>query len=214
MKITSLLALFFLFAGIQMQAQGVRFGFKAGVSVSEINGYEFSVVNSDGVEGSTSKTSLEDGRISFTAGFLAEIPLSDIMSFQPEFMYSTQGNKEEALRLEYLQLPLGLKFEFNKLFVLAGPQVGLKISNFEQSDNYESLEFSAFGGLGYHITENIFVEARYTKGFSEIFSDDSRISQPSPTALEVDGSEQGLSNFLINNEGTNTYFTVSVGYRM
>lgn len=208
-----------LFCSTQLYAQGVRYGFKAGVNYSQISGYEFDVINVvPGENPIDAFGSVEDGRYGFSAAFLAEIPLGDVLSFQPEFAFSSQGNKFEGVRFDYLQLPLGLRLNFNKLFVIAGPQAGIKISSFEQSENFTSLDFSGFGAIGYHFTESIFIEARFTRGFMEIFEDDAAIRLPYvPGDGEPAANDNSLvngNNFLDNNTGNNQYFTFSIGYRL
>lgn len=211
-KITLLSSvLVFLFCSLSY-GQNVGYGFKLGVNVSQINSFSFDIVN---LAGDTPRQggfdSQEGSRIGFAASFFAEFPLSERLSFQPEFGYSAQGNKFEGLRYEYLQLPLALKINFDKFFINAGPQAGLKISAFEQSDNFTSFEFSGFGGVGYQVTENIFLEARYTIGFTEVFEDDAAVDLP---LFSQDTNEANRDNVLTNAEGKNSFFTLSIGYRL
>ena len=207
--LSSILA--FLFCSFSY-GQEISYGFKLGLNVSQISDFSFDIVNTAGNTPSQGVTSQDESRIGFAAAFFAEFPLSEKLSFQPEFGYSAQGNKFEGLRYEYLQLPLGLKINLNKFFLDLGPQVGLKISAFEQSANFTSFDFSGFGGVGYQITDNIFVEARYTLGFTEVFEDDASI------IITEQGSGNGITpntdNVLANAEGTNSYFTFSIGYRL
>lgn len=219
MKKIVLAFLFFAFiCSTQVFGQSVRFGFKAGVSYSQISDLEYDVINVAGDTPRPAFSSVEDGRYGFAAAFLAEFPLSDVLSFQPEFAFSAQGNKYEGVRSNYLQLPLGLRFNFNRIFLIAGPQAGIKISDFEQSDDFTSLDFSAFGSIGYHFNESIFIEARFTKGFAELFEDDAAISLPYvPGEGDPDAGNNSLvndDNFLVNASGTNQYFTFSIGYRL
>lgn len=193
-----------------VQAQGIRYGFKFGINASSISNLDFDLVNVANGSIAASPSENEDGRINVTAGFFADMAINDKISFQPEFLFSSQGNKGEAFKTDYIQLPLGLRFNFNKLFVMAGPQAGLKISFFEQSDDYTTIDFSAFGAAGYQITENFFIEARYTLGFVEIFESDADI----PILGEV--SEEGidLDTRYNNLSGKNTYLSVVIGYRL
>ncbi|GGG38603.1 hypothetical protein GCM10011344_44370 [Dokdonia pacifica] len=212
-KITLLSSIFmFVFCSLSY-GQEIGYGFKLGLNVSQINSFSFDIVNTAGdTPRQGGFDSQEGSRIGFAASFFAEIPLSERLSFQPEFAYSAQGNKFEGLRYEYLQLPLGLKINLDKFFVNVGPQAGLKISAFEQSANFTSFEFSGFGGFGYQFTENIFVEARYTIGFTDVFEDDAAVVLPlfSQTADITPNTD----NILTNAEGKNSYFTISIGYRL
>ncbi|WP_299213965.1 porin family protein [uncultured Dokdonia sp.] len=211
-KITLLSSILVMLCCSLSHGQGIGYGFKLGVNVSQINSFSFDVVNiSGGTPTQDNSSSIDESRIGFTAAFFAEIPINERLSFQPEFAYSSQGNKFEGLRYEYLQLPLALKINLNKLFINAGPQVGLKISAFEQSDNFSSFEFAGFGGLGYQFTDNIFIEARYTVGFTEVFEDDAAIELP---MFSENSNEANRDTVLTNTEGKNSYFTLSIGYRL
>ena len=198
----------------QMFSQGTRFGFKMGLNRSEISDYQFTVVNVDGETPIEPFSTVEEGRIAFTASFFAEIPLTNSLSLQPEFGFSGLGNKFDGVRYDHLQLPVALRANFNKLFVLVGPQASIKISAFRQSEDFKSLDFAAFGGVGYHFNDNFFFEARYTKGFAEIFEDDSMIRLPIASNDPDDGITPNGSNFLAGNSGTNAYFTFTVGYKL
>jgi hypothetical protein len=211
-KITLLSSFLFVFCCSLSYGQGVGYGFKMGANVSQISGFSFDIVN---LAGDTPREggfdSQEGSRIGFTAAFFAEFQINERLSFQPEFAYSAQGNKFEGLRYEYLQLPLALKINFDKLFINLGPQAGLKISAFEQSENFKSFEFAGFGGVGYQFTDNIFAEVRYTLGFTEVFEDDAAVELP----LFTEGTnEANRDNIITNASGNNSYLTFSIGYRL
>lgn len=212
-KITLLFSFVLIMCCSLMYGQGIGYGFKMGVNVSEISSFSFDIVN---LAGDTPRQggfdSQEGTRVGFTAAFFAEFPINERLSFQPEFTYSAQGNKFEGLRYEYLQLPLAIKLDLSqKFFVSVGPQAGLKISAFEQSENFSSFEFAGFGGFGYQFTDNIFAEVRYTLGFTEVFEDDAAVELP----LFSEGTnETNTDNVITNASGKNSYFTLSVGYRL
>ncbi|TVZ51155.1 porin family protein [Dokdonia sp. Hel_I_53] len=206
--------LFSVVCSTQLCAQGVRFGFKMGANYSQISGYEYEVLNKMGEAAIEPFSSVDDGRFGLTAAFFADIDLSNKFSFQPEFVFSPQGNKFEGVRYDYLQIPLGFKIDFNNFYVIAGPQAGLKISFSDQSENFKSLDFSAFGSLGYYFNESIFIEARFTKGFLEVFEDNSEVVLPYIEEGVGNGNQSNTDNYLINNTGTNQYITLSLGYRL
>ncbi len=211
MKKILLLCSVFIMIVSTVQAQGTRYGFKFGLAATSINDLSFDLVNVNGGAVAASPGENEDSRIAVTTGFFAEFQLSENLKFQPEFLFTSLGNKGEFFKYDELQLPLAIKYELNNLYVLAGPQASVKVSFFEQSEDYKSIDFSAFGGVGYFFDENIFVEARYTLGFSEIFEDDAeipiRIQQPNTNEVNQDTRYQNLS-------GKNTYFSFVVGYRL
>ncbi len=206
--------LLFLFLAVvttaAIQAQGIRYGFKMGVNASSVSNFEFETFNVNGGAQTPAPSEDEDGRINLTAGFFAEIPINETFSIQPEFVFSSQGNQGEGFKTDYLQIPVGLRLNFNKLYVMAGPQVGIKVSFFEQSEDYKSIDFLGFGAIGYHFGENFFIEGRYTLGFAEIFEDDADI----PILGPVENGEIDLDTRYRNLSGNNTYISLVVGYRL
>lgn len=194
--------------------QGIRYGFKLGLNVSQISSFSSDIANLDGNAIISPSSSFDESRFGFAASFIAEIPINDKLSFQPEFGYATQGNKAESVRYENLILPLALKINLNNFFINVGPQASLKISDSDQSENFESFDFSGFGGIGYKITGNIFVEARYTIGFSEIFNDNSIVPLAIPSGNTSDGITPDTSNIATNLSGNNSFFTLSIGYQL
>lgn len=137
-----LVVAFFLIGYAFVNAQGsdrpLQFGAKAGVNFSDITGDDV---------GSFS------GRTSVHFGVLAEIPISEKFSFQPELLYSAQGsdyddsfsetvggimysyNAEGTVKADYLNVPLMAKYYIAEGFSLeAGPQVGFLLSAKEEYD--------------------------------------------------------------------------------
>jgi len=212
MKNTLRLALFtILLSSSLMYSQGVRYGFKVGANISSITSFEFNTINVTEAAVANTPDDVENGRFNFTASFFGEFTLNKLISLQPELAYSTQGNQFDRLSYDALQLPIGLRFNIKSFYLIGGPQVGLKISDSEQSDDFSSFEFAAFGGVGYHITENVFINVRYTYGFSELFEDDANIPIPIPQA---DSNQDNVDNRLIGLEGNSSYFTFGIGYRI
>ncbi|MGB5819179.1 MAG: porin family protein [Saonia sp.] len=129
-----------------------------------------------------------DGRTSFYAGLLAEAPLTETVSLQPEIFYSGQGfditdepNEIDAqYQIDYIQVPIILKvYLLDGLNLQAGPQFGFKINeeidleptqdagDFD-TDAVKDFDFQITTGVEYKLAESFFVQARYTYGFSEI----------------------------------------------
>jgi opacity protein-like surface antigen len=129
-----------------------------------------------------------DGRTSFYAGLLAEIPVSDIFSIQPEAFYSGQGfdindnpnGIDAQYQVDYIQVPILLKvYIFDGLNIHAGPQFGFKVNeevDFEptnnvsdfDTDDVQDFDLQLTTGIEYKFAESFFVQARYTYGFSEM----------------------------------------------
>ncbi len=161
-----LLTTYFLliFVTLFAQAQEASYGVRLGANLSSIS--------SDDIA-----DDLEDSRFGIVAGFLAEFPVTEKVSIQPEFQYSAQGNDDESLRVDYLQLPVFLKYNFtNRFNIHIGPQVGLKIWEWEQDGvveaDFNTLDFAAVAGIGVNLTENFFADLRYGFGLSNIIDDE------------------------------------------
>ena len=179
----------------------VTSGFKVGLNIADVNGLSF---NNDGSSAATTIENQLDGkRTSYFVGFLVDIPISEKLSFMPEFIFSQQGKNLESFRLDYLNLPLGLKLEISNLYINVGPQVGVKIWDPNKSGIFSNFEASAFGGIGYIFDSNIFIEARYTYGLTDIFQDNNNFT--------FDNAAQTTFSGL---EGKNTVIQLGIGYRL
>lgn len=124
---------------INLNAQTVEFGAKAGVNLSTFTG---------------ENTSEFDVKTSYYVGVVVEIPISDKFFFQPEMLYSEQGSSAEfsyserlvnndfveyatqtdsgtiKYILDYVTIPLIAKYYIAEGFSIeAGPQVGFLISS-------------------------------------------------------------------------------------
>lgn len=177
--------LFTLFIGtVTINAQESRYGIRIGANLSSIS--------SDDITGD-----LDQSRIGVVVGFLADYRLTDKLRLQPEFQYSGQGNKDRDLRVNYLQLPVMVKYNITDLFnVQLGPQVGLKIWEWEDNQSsdtdFGTFDFAGVIGVGANITDNFFVDLRYAFGLSNVFDDGAGVN--------IDGSNRNIQ--------------LSVGYRL
>lgn len=116
-------------------------------------------------------------RNGFAIGFFGEYDLSASIGIAPEIQFSAEGGKERDLRVDYIQMPILLKFRIgDKLSVGAGPLVGVKVHEFE--DGYRNFGFSGVGALEFMITDEIFIDARYHYGVTNILDDN-------PSGLEA-----------------------------
>lgn len=166
-----------------INAQEVKYALKGGLNIASLidgeNGY--------------------DARGGFHIGGLVELKLSEKFYIQPELLFSQQGTKgkfsgfvgssfseiENTIKYDYLNIPVMLKFYITKEFsVLAGPQIGflltgkskIKVDSVEvevdAKDELNKVDFGCNFGVGYDFTKNIFAEARYNLGFTEIAKED------------------------------------------
>ena len=155
------------------QANAQNFGFKGG--------YNYSSFNGDVAKDNTLK-----GLSGFYVGTLLELPLGDVISLQPEVIYSRQGAAWEQknilgefkkdLKLDYLNIPVMAKVNLGPLFLQGGVQFGFLVGKPEVSytrgaqrvtekvdkDAYAAFDFGVGAGLGVNLSQHFFVEARYT----------------------------------------------------
>ncbi|MGO3183747.1 MAG: porin family protein [Aequorivita sp.] len=128
MKKLLLFAAVAVFSFSTVQSQELRLGAKAGVNFASIGG--------DGADEL-------DGLTSFHIGALAEIPINEKFSVQPELLYSSQGAKAEfsetymgqtisfkyKRKLDYINVPIMAKYYvIEGLSIEAGPQFGILVS--------------------------------------------------------------------------------------
>ncbi|MGI4742954.1 MAG: porin family protein [Janthinobacterium lividum] len=158
-----------LLAGISFAAQaqtGVRFGLKAGASLTNVT--------------STS----QDNKFGFHGGGLVNLGINDMFSIQPEILYSNKGYKVKGgandlrVALNYIDVPVLVKVATGStgLFFELGPQVGFRIaadikdndnsSNFK--DYTKSVDFGYAAGLGFQLESGPMVGLRYNGGFTNI----------------------------------------------
>jgi opacity protein-like surface antigen len=103
-------------------------------------------------------------------GFFAEFDLNGSLSIMPEIQYSSEGAKEKELRVDFLQAPIFVKYRISdKLSAGAGPVVGVKIH--EEGDGFRNFALSGQAGFEFMITEEIFIDARYTYGFTNLLDE-------------------------------------------
>lgn len=164
MKKLLLLAVITVLGFANVNAQEINFGIKAGISFADISG----------------DNPAEIGPITDfkSFGILAEIPVSEKFSFQPELMYSGQGFEidDEVVLLDYLNLPLMGKYYLTKgLSLEAGPQIGFMVSADREGtdikDTLNSVDFGVNFGIGYKLNNGLNFGIRYNAGLSDISED-------------------------------------------
>lgn len=140
-------------------SQDIKYGVRGGLNLSKLAFDDDSPV----VE--------HEQRNSIFIGFLAHIGLSKTVALMPELQFSAEGAKAEPLHLDYVQLPVLLKFRLSEKFHIGlGPQAGVKIP--KKDDGMKTMAFSGVGGVEFKISHTIFADFRYTQGFSNVFDDD------------------------------------------
>lgn len=166
MKI-SLIALALL-ATTTLFSQDPKFGLKAGLNASKLTNANY------------------DWRAGVHGGLLAHIHVTPAFSLQPEIMYSSQGgkytdvlNQEVTRKLNYVNVPVLLQYNFDNGFRLqGGPQIGFLLaakdkigdvnSNRVNTDNFNSVDFSVPLGVSYLSYSGLGVDARYNIGVTNV----------------------------------------------
>lgn len=158
-----------------VQAQDITFGAKIGLNLSTLQ--------PDLTDPAT--------RTSFHLGGMAEIPLMDDFSIQPELLFSSQGVKDESdddeqVILNYLAIPVMAKYYVaDNLSIEGGPQLGILLKaeveddgeTFDIKDNTKSTDIGFALGLGYKLDNGVNFGARYFFGsdINDIDSDSDKI---------------------------------------
>jgi hypothetical protein len=152
----------------------------------------FSTVNAQqaiGIKGGLNIASLSGfegrSRISGHAGVFLHHTINKNWCFQPELLYSGEGQRymsggvERTLALGYLQLPLMIQYyPAPQVYLEAGPQFGLLVSAQDKVDEYEDQinakdDFTtgqvAIGlGIGYKASEKLVLYGRYNFGLTDV----------------------------------------------
>lgn len=150
-------------------AQRTAVGIKGGVSftgVSNLNGND---------------------RVTGHGGIYLQTKINEKWAFQPELLYSAQGqhftndfDQRRVLSLDYIQLPLMFHYHPTKsFFVEVGPQAGLLINGqikdassggdkVDVQDGYRKADVGINAGVGVTITNHFGLYGRYTQGLIDV----------------------------------------------
>jgi hypothetical protein len=151
-------------------------------------GYNFASLSGKTVEASNVKATS-----GFYAGMFLNLPIGDVLALQPELLYSRQGAKweysllnkqyEQRIQMDYLNIPVMAQVNLGPLTLQAGPQFGFLVGkpqiSYHSGNNtassavdksaYASFDFGVGAGLAIHLTNHLFVEARYTHSLTNAF---------------------------------------------
>jgi hypothetical protein len=173
-----LVLLLLLGLGSMALAQGLSFGVKGGLNMSNLTG--------DSLSGPENLTGIAFGAYA-TIGLLPNIAI------QPEILYSQKGCKESGdflgtpievtTRINYLEIPVLAKISFGaivKPYVLAGPYFATKLgatgevtiggvsASAEITEGIKPSDMGLTFGAGVQTPIKLSVEARYSMGLSSI----------------------------------------------
>ncbi len=134
------------------QEKDVLYGIRGGLNISNLD-YD------------PAPNFTNEHRNGFAFGFFGEFDLTEKISVMPELQFSAEGAKEKSIRIDYIQAPILFKYRItDKIAAGAGPLVGVKIH--EENDGFKNFSLSGIVGGEYMITSEIFVDLRYSYGFT------------------------------------------------
>ncbi|WP_046246227.1 porin family protein [Hymenobacter terrenus] len=148
--------------GTGVHAQSVRYGFKAGGSLTRFTG------------SGTPLTGSSDLKPGFHGGAVANVSVNDRLAIQPEVLFSMKGQQYDLLgatvkeTLNYIDVPVLLKLSTQGFFLEAGPQLGLLVS--ETNTGSKKVEAGYAAGLGYQLESGLNLGLRYNGGISKVYT--------------------------------------------
>lgn len=156
---------------------GIKFGLKAGGNFYNIGG------DADDADLTESRKI----KIGIGGGVVVNIPISEMFSFQPELLFSSEGNLQKEgdakiiIALNYINIPLLAQLNTTSGFYAeTGPQIGFLMSakqkiKFEDEeeeddikDSFNGFNFAWAIGLGFKTKNGLGFGARYNLGLSNI----------------------------------------------
>lgn len=133
-------------------------------------------------------------KVSGNLGMLVCFPISNDIELESDLLYSLQGyrdcvyisspdytdeKKDYYVTSHYLNIPIAVKFSFTHEFYFEfGSQIGFllgKNQNLDESytfdmygyPNTKKIDFGLIAGIGYKISNGIFINARYYHGYTK-----------------------------------------------
>ena len=193
-----------LFGGLSAANAQIDLGVKGGLNFPTLSGDSRQLI------GDQTKF-----RTDFYVGGYANYKVTDQISFQPELLYSKQGagiknsgNSNSKIVTHNINIPLMGRYEIMEgLNVEFGHQLGFLVSakgkteegktdtKVKITDNFKTFDFGLNFGAGYKVTDELEINARFTKGLSNINN----------------YFPEGIND---NYKITNTYFSIGVAYKL
>jgi len=138
------------------QSEGVKFGLKAGLNLTNFTG---------DVE--------SDGATSFYVGGLVDLAVSENFHVQPELLYSMEGADDASV--SYLRIPIMAKYYIMEgLNLQAGPEIAFKVAAEDDftDEVIKSMDFGLGIGAAYEMPMGLMFDVRYNLGLSNIAESD------------------------------------------
>lgn len=142
----------------------LSFGIKAGGNYSNYTNADFAT----------------EGMVGFHAGAIVNFKLTNNLSIQEEFLFSSQGAKlkenmfgKDNIKVYYTTVPLLLKYRTNPgIYFEAGPQVSFRIKEDIVEKSFgtfaKKMDLAAVAGIGYQSKMGLGFGARYVAGLSKV----------------------------------------------
>lgn len=179
------LLLLFIFTYIfvfNIDAQSFNIGVLAGVNASQISGDNYSGFNKAGV----------------LVGFYSNVDVSEDINLQFEINYSQKGSRKNPdtengdtefflLRLDYVEVPVMIRWKLNRLKIEAGLYYGRLINEYIEDENgtfsipenlnqFKEFDLGGLFGLNYHLSDHFIMNWRYSNSFIPVRDFDSGAS--------------------------------------
>lgn len=152
----------------------------------------------------------------FYVGAFGEINLTKIYSLQPEITFSQQGSDNvkviqdynggeyvvdyRDLEIDYLSIAMINKFTFNGNFqVQVGPTIDFRLQDNLRYENSD-VDLAFVLGLGFKLTPNLTLEARFKKGLVDVLDSD------------YYSSDYENNDYFFGDYNTNINFQVGLAY--
>lgn len=200
MKKQILLFLSVLFTTFSFAQVTPQFGVRGGITSSSVRGDAVNSLNNiiDLTNGAISTSST----MGFFAGGYVNLPVAENFSIEPGLYYSQKGyemngalnlkgveflgaNAKAKLQLQYVDVPVLLKGNFNGFQIFAGPQfsylthadlkttagvlgVNLLNNTMDATNQFNKWDVGVTGGIGYQLTNGINLMASYDYGLSKM----------------------------------------------
>lgn len=173
-------------------ATKTRLGLRGGVNLADL-----AAKNLPASMESTMATEAQ-AKTSFNAGLFVNIPLGNVIRFQPEVSFSSQGGKLQGgsgstaftyeQDLHYINVPLIFQAQSSKgFFVETGPQLGYLVaahpkngsgamanmSTESNKDYFDKFDLAWSAGVGYLSRMGLGIDLRYNHGITDIMEDNS-----------------------------------------
>lgn len=122
-------------------------------------------------------------RNGFAFGAFVDYGFTESFSILAELQYSAEGAEAETLRADYIQLPILFRFALGDFFTVgAGPMISLK--TWGHDDGFSTFSFSGVAGIEYMITDELFIDARFHYGFTNILDEDLTSQEAKSTTIQ------------------------------